>query len=931
MPTLTSSGYAGNDAGSGGGRASVQLPERLKRYGTPQKIGTGATSVVYKMVPPARFVTKVIDCGSDANLLRSALYELRVMRRLAGCSAAVQLEDAEVVARDGSYAVCLVEEYCTSLAEAMTTRSFTAVECVDLALGVTAALVACRNAGVLHLDVQSKNIFLSEDGQVRLGDFGHSLLVEDRDDRSRLRGTLAFMAPEVFRERWYSQESDIYSVGILLYCLLNGSKYPFAGECPASEATYRLLAGAKLPKITRLGAEQGEAIDEAMGRLCAFDPSGRPASFEELETVLSRLKGELGGMEGADQPAVDISGRSGNAWPTIEWSLPVFADTLEPCAQESDSPVLPANIVGELRRLPKKVLPVIFAVDVSGSMSSKDMLEASMFMDRALDILRDVERENEFDVRVGIVSFSAGVEWRTSDGAGNPALVALEEASWNPHDYPRTSGQARIGEVLGELDKRMTRKVLFPETVGCTPVVVFVGNGRSTDDWHDQLDRVLAGNAWFRKSTRLCAAIGEGADFEELATLAGDSGGRKNHEAVFLAFDENALDYLLRPVSVTASTVASAEDEGGWGSASDDGAGDDVWFGDWDSWGDGVDWGSSQASSKQPDSSSRETESHLPSPHPHLDSGLFFDADPFATSVATSVSDHGVLDRSVTRWSDNKNPGERADFRAPAPPLKLERVRFSVIAPQRMERDDFSTIDIYLYEQAFRDIVDQVKDEAFTQVQEKPGGFLSVSEKSSVKVVLSSSYAEIEDDEQELTWLGGFLVFSFGVYVPETNTRKSIPFKAVVYVNGIQMSQLSFFVRCDSPERQQPEIIRKDVHSAFISYSSEDRDRVVSLIQGMKAARQDLDIFFDVQSLRVGEDWKPALMREVENRDVLYLCWSRAARASEYVDLEWRHALETKGIDYIEPIPLEPPSVCPPPEELKAKHFNDILLFLLDK
>jgi hypothetical protein len=248
-----------------------------------------------------------------------------------------------------------------------------------------------------------------------------------------------------------------------------------------------------------------------------------------------------------------------------------------------------------------------------------------------------------------------------------------------------------------------------------------------------------------------------------------------------------------------------------------------------------------------------------------------------------------------------------------------------------MERDDFASIDIYLYEQAFRDIVDQVKDEAFTLVQEKQGGFLSVGEKSSVKVVLSSSYAEIEDGEQELTWLGGFLVFSFGVYVPETNTRKSIPFKAVVYVNGIQMSQLSFFVRCDSPERQQPEIIRKDVHSAFISYSSEDRDRVVSLIQGMKAARQDLDIFFDVQSLRVGEDWKPALMREVENRDVLYLCWSRAARASEYVDLEWRHALETKGIDYIEPIPLEPPSVCPPPEELKAKHFNDILLFLLDK
>lgn len=962
MPTLTSNERNGNDVEFSGRRApaSVELPERLRQYGTPQEMGTGATSIVYKMIPPVRLVTKVIDCGSDASLLRSALYELRVMRRLAGCSSAVQLEDAEVVARDGSYAVYLVEEYCTSLVEAMTTRSFTAAECVELALGVTAALIACRDAGVLHLDVQPKNIFLSQDGQVRLGDFGHSLLVEDKDDRSRLRGTLAYMAPEVFRDRFYGERSDIYSVGIMLYCLLNGGRYPFAEECPVSEAAYRLLAGARLPRIMRLGARQGEAIDEALGHLCAFDLAKRPASFEELETVLLGLKGRLEGMEGADKPAVDISGRSENVWPTSERSLPALGDTLESRAQEPQAPILPANMLGEPRRLPRKVLPVIFAVDVSGSMTRMGMGMTSLFMDRALDILRGVERKSDKDVRVGIVSFSTGVEWNTLDEVGNPALVALGKASWVSDGYPKPTGLTYIGKLLGELNERMTRSFLFPEYVGCTPIVIFVGDGKSTDDWHDQLERVLAENAWFRNSIRLCASIGEDADIEALASLAGGSGGRKNYEAVFRAIDADTLGHLIRPVSVTASTVASSDAGEGRGSISDDagpfgarvpgnprqepelipdssdwtfepfGATDGgTWDDCWDSWGDGADHGSSQASPTQPAPSLQGAESCSPGPHPVF--GTFFDADPVATSIAANSMDNGVRSHSDTPWPDAKNPGERADFRVPTPPIELERVRFSVVAPQRMEHDDFSTIDIYLYEQAFRDIVDQVKNEAFTLVQEKPGGFLSVGENSSVKVVLSSAYAEIEDGEQELTWLGGFLVFSFGVYVPKTNARKTIPFKALVYVDGIQVSHLSFFVLCDSPERQQPEIIRNDVHSAFISYSSEDRDRVISLIQGMKAARQDLDIFFDVQSLRVGEDWKPALMREVENRDVLYLCWSRAARASEYVDLEWRHALETKGIDYIEPIPLEPPSVCPPPEELKGKHFNDILLFLLGK
>ena len=70
------------------------------------------------------------------------------------------------------------------------------------------------------------------------------------------------------------------------------------------------------------------------------------------------------------------------------------------------------------------------------------------------------------------------------------------------------------------------------------------------------------------------------------------------------------------------------------------------------------------------------------------------------------------------------------------------------------------------------------------------------------------------------------------------------------------------------------------------------------------------------------------LANRLDVTDVLYLCWSSNAKKSTWVDYEWRYAYNKNGADGIEPIPIEDPSICPPPEELKDKHFNDLLLYL---
>lgn len=84
-----------------------------------------------------------------------------------------------------------------------------------------------------------------------------------------------------------------------------------------------------------------------------------------------------------------------------------------------------------------------------------------------------------------------------------------------------------------------------------------------------------------------------------------------------------------------------------------------------------------------------------------------------------------------------------------------------------------------------------------------------------------------------------------------------------------------------------------------------------------------LDLFLDVVSLRSGERWKERVHEEIASRDAFYLFWSMAASTSQWVASEWRLALETRGLDYISPVPLVSPSAVPPPQELASLHFND--------
>jgi hypothetical protein len=238
-------------------------------------------------------------------------------------------------------------------------------------------------------------------------------------------------------------------------------------------------------------------------------------------------------------------------------------------------------------------------------------------------------------------------------------------------------------------------------------------------------------------------------------------------------------------------------------------------------------------------------------------------------------------------------------------------------------KGEYAMIDISVYEDTYRHIVDRIIVNSDAEVKEVVASSQDIVDNTMVRIMLSSPDIDVFDCDETQKWQGRYLTYSFPVEIPNNYAKKQILFIASVYFNEIIATKLKFVVNCTSTREQKLQLTREDVLTAFISYASQDRSRVATIIQGMKKARPDMDIFFDVESLRSGEDWEKALRSEIENRDVLFLCWSRFAKESKWVETEWRYALTNKGLDSIEPIPLVSPAECPPPEELKSKHFND--------
>ncbi len=255
--------------------------------------------------------------------------------------------------------------------------------------------------------------------------------------------------------------------------------------------------------------------------------------------------------------------------------------------------------------------------------------------------------------------------------------------------------------------------------------------------------------------------------------------------------------------------------------------------------------------------------------------------------------------------------------------IGVSRANFSAVVPQKIIKGEYATINIAMFENECRNIVESIIENSDRPAKEIIGSPMEIEAETNVRIKLTSPELELSDCDETRKWIGGYLNFEFPIAIPREFEKKQIMFAATVYFNEVLATRLRFTIDCTSVREQKLDVTREDILSAFISYASQDRHLVAKIIQGMKKARPDMDIFFDVENLRSGDNWEETLRAEIEKRDILYLCWSKFAKDSEWVNKEWRYALTNNGMDSIEPIPLVSPAECPPPDELSSKHFND--------
>ena len=158
----------------------------------------------------------------------------------------------------------------------------------SLIAGAARGAGAAHSAGLVHRDLKPGNILLTEDGTPKLADFG--IAVTDAQERLTATGTAIgsphYVSPEQASGRPVGPQSDVYSLGVVLYELLTGRR-PFENDNVMALAIAHVEEEADPPSAHK--PELAPEIDAAVMRCLAKDPEERFANGDEMATALDRL------------------------------------------------------------------------------------------------------------------------------------------------------------------------------------------------------------------------------------------------------------------------------------------------------------------------------------------------------------------------------------------------------------------------------------------------------------------------------------------------------------------------------------------------------------------------------------------------------------------------------------------------------------------
>ena len=422
---------------------------------------------------------------SDANIrtyyqgmVKEIAKEVALLSELKGNSHIVSYEDHEIVKLedDIGWKIYIRMELVTPLYRYVEEHPLSEKDVIRLGSDICKALEACRQFKIIHRDIKPENIFVSDQGQFKLGDFGIAKQLDVSSVAMSKQGAPAYMAPEVYREESYDMTADIYSLGLVLYKFLNEGRTPFLPPATEQirfsdkeEALVKRMTGESLPPP----CTASEAVSKIVLKACAYNPADRyknasemrkalesicPEEFDSDEdkkrkwvkaitvflTVVALAAGAFAYIQVSKVTVPDVIGKTeDDAKAMIESAELVYDEKREFSDEIRQGVVMDESSVGEKVRKGTEIEVIVSSGKGIGTpgLEGKSVKTAEVILDR-------------YDLDIEVVS-----EEYSDDIAGG-SIISQE---------PKPGEKAEKGQAIKVVKSKGREQVTVPDVIGMTP------------------------------------------------------------------------------------------------------------------------------------------------------------------------------------------------------------------------------------------------------------------------------------------------------------------------------------------------------------------------------------------------------------------------------------------------------------------------------
>jgi serine/threonine-protein kinase len=357
----------------------------------------------------------------------------------------------------------------------------------NIAAQVAGALAVAHAAGLVHRDIKPANILLSEDGRVKVGDFGIAKAAESADltQEGSFLGTAKYLAPEQVEAKPVDARTDLYSLGVVLYEMLCG-RVPFEADTSSGTALARLHSDPQRPRLVKAGVPR--ELEAIAMRLLARDPADRYPTATDARAALLGAGADDRAANGDETIAERVPGS-----PVPPPPPPGVGDVAGTSPWEP-STGRPAGFAESERRW---LVPTLLVVLVAVALGVAGLLLGGpgdgLFGDE--DSPADTTAEDPEAPAADLVTIASSIDFDPQGGDGEHAEEAARglafdgdaSTSWSSERYNSPDwgglGKDGVGLIFELTEPGPVRSFEFDTPLSGWQAEVYVA-----DEAHDQLD-----------------------------------------------------------------------------------------------------------------------------------------------------------------------------------------------------------------------------------------------------------------------------------------------------------------------------------------------------------------------------------------------------------------------------------------------------------